>query len=63
MFYLLALASALITLGADRPAPTPYQLVVPWTNLALILLVPLLAMLGAGLLTRSRLPAEQRRPT
>jgi putative ABC transport system permease protein len=33
---------------------------VPWLNLAVLLAVPLVAMLGAGLLTRSRLPIERR---
>jgi putative ABC transport system permease protein len=43
------------------PAPTPYPLTVPWLNLSIALLVvPAVAMLGAGLLTRSRLPAERR---
>jgi putative ABC transport system permease protein len=35
---------------------------VPWLNLATLVAVPVVAMLGAGLLTRSRLPIE-RRPT
>jgi putative ABC transport system permease protein len=35
--------------------------VVPWRNVGVALLVvPLVAMLGAGLLTRSRLPIERR---
>jgi putative ABC transport system permease protein len=43
------------------PAPTPYPLTVPWFNLGVALLVvPVVAMLGAGLLTRSRLPIERR---
>ncbi|MGH3682222.1 MAG: hypothetical protein ACRDT2_18450, partial [Natronosporangium sp.] len=43
------------------PAPPPYPLDVPWAALAVLLLaVPLVAMLGAGLLTRSRLPIERR---
>lgn len=43
------------------PAPTPYPLSVPWPALGLVLLVvPTVAMLGAGLLTRSRLPVERR---
>jgi putative ABC transport system permease protein len=43
------------------PAPTPYPIAVPWRNVAVALLVvPLVAMLGAGLLTRSRLPIERR---
>jgi putative ABC transport system permease protein len=43
------------------PAPTPYPITVPWLNVGVaLLLVPLVAMLGAGLLTRSRLPIERR---
>ncbi|HEX8858645.1 MAG TPA: ABC transporter permease, partial [Actinomycetes bacterium] len=43
------------------PAPTPYPITLPWLNVAIALLVvPLTAMLGAGLLTRSRLPIERR---
>jgi putative ABC transport system permease protein len=43
------------------PAPTPYPISVPWLNVAVALVVvPLIAMLGAGLLTRSRLPVERR---
>ncbi|HZD01320.1 MAG TPA: FtsX-like permease family protein [Actinomycetes bacterium] len=43
------------------PAPTPYPIAVPWGNVGVALLVvPLVAMLGAGLLTRSRLPIERR---
>jgi putative ABC transport system permease protein len=43
------------------PAPTPYPVTVPWINLGVaLLLVPVVAMLGAGLLTRSRLPIERR---
>jgi putative ABC transport system permease protein len=43
------------------PAPTPYPIAVPWLNVAIALLVvPAVAMLGAGLLTRSRLPIERR---
>jgi putative ABC transport system permease protein len=43
------------------PAPTQYPLTLPWLNVAVaVLVVPLLAMLGAGLLTRSRLPIERR---
>jgi putative ABC transport system permease protein len=34
---------------------------VPWLNVAIALLVvPVVAMLGAGLLARSRLPIERR---
>ncbi|HEX6675522.1 MAG TPA: ABC transporter permease [Actinomycetes bacterium] len=43
------------------PAPTTYRIAVPWPNVGVALLVvPLVAMLGAGLLTRSRLPIERR---
>ncbi len=43
------------------PAPTPYPILVPWLNVGVALIVvPLIAMLGAGLLTRSRLPIERR---
>jgi putative ABC transport system permease protein len=43
------------------PAPAPYPIAVPWRNLGIaVLVVPLIAMLGAGLLTRSRLPIERR---
>jgi putative ABC transport system permease protein len=43
------------------PAPTPYPITVPWLNLGVALLVvPMVAMLGAGLLTRSRLSIERR---
>jgi hypothetical protein len=43
------------------PAPAPYTLAVPWLNVGIALVVvPLIAMLGAGLLTRSRLPIERR---
>jgi putative ABC transport system permease protein len=43
------------------PAPTPYPIALPWFNVAVALLVvPAVAMLGAGLLTRSRLPIERR---
>jgi putative ABC transport system permease protein len=42
------------------PAPEPYPITVPWPNLLVLLAVPVVAMLGAGLLTRSRLPIERR---
>lgn len=45
------------------PGEQPYPIGVPWDSLAVVLVVPLLAMLGAGLLTRSRLPIERRRMT
>jgi putative ABC transport system permease protein len=44
------------------PAPTPYPITLPWLNVAVALLVvPVVAMGGTGLLTRSRLPIERRR--
>lgn len=44
------------------PAPDLYPIRVPWLNVGVALVaVPLLAMLGAGLFTRSRLPIERRR--
>jgi putative ABC transport system permease protein len=47
--------------GAERwPRELPYPPTVPWSDLAVLLVVPLVAMLGAGLLTRSRLPIERR---
>jgi putative ABC transport system permease protein len=43
------------------PAPAPYPIALPWLNVAIALLVvPAVAMLGAGLLTRSPLPIERR---
>jgi putative ABC transport system permease protein len=58
----VAMLAALNAGLADRwPAPTPYPVAVPWLNVGIALLVvPLIAMLGAGLLTRSRLPIERR---
>ena len=45
----------------DRDTLTPYPITVPWLNVGLALLaVPVVAMLGAGLLTRSRFPIERR---
>ncbi|MFL6144598.1 MAG: FtsX-like permease family protein [Labedaea sp.] len=44
------------------PAEAAYPITVPWLNLGVALVVvPAVAMLGAGLLTRSRLPVERRR--
>jgi putative ABC transport system permease protein len=61
------LGSAVIVLTALNrryagtwPVQDPYPVVVPWTTLGVLVLVPLVAMLGAGLLTRSRLPVERR---
>ncbi len=43
------------------PSPDPIPIHVPWTNFIVSLIaVPAVAMLGAGLLTRSRLPSERR---
>ncbi|MEU5939210.1 FtsX-like permease family protein [Micromonospora sp. NPDC047548] len=42
------------------PVPTPYPVVVPWLTLGVLVVVPLVAMLGAGLFTRSRLAVERR---
>jgi putative ABC transport system permease protein len=42
------------------PDVEPLPLATPWLLLAGALVVPLIAMLGAGLLTRSRLPIERR---
>jgi putative ABC transport system permease protein len=42
------------------PAPPPIPITVPWPYLAGLLAVPVIAMAGAGLLTRSRLPVERR---
>lgn len=42
------------------PSPDPIPITVPWPVVAALLAVPLVAMLGAGLLTRSRLPIERR---
>jgi putative ABC transport system permease protein len=60
-------AGAAVLYGLNRvhagqwPAPPPYPIEVPWLNLLVsVLVVPLVAILGAGLLTRSRLPSERR---
>ena len=56
--------AVLITLNqatADAwPVQQPLPIIVPWLNIGTALVVvPLIAMLGAGLLTRSRLPIER----
>jgi putative ABC transport system permease protein len=58
----IAVLAALNRAYADVwPAPKPYPIAVPWLNVGVALLaVPAIAMLGAGLLTRSRLPIERR---
>jgi putative ABC transport system permease protein len=45
------------------PPYPEYPITVPWETLAVVLAVPLAAMLATGLLTRSRLPIERRRLT
>ncbi len=43
------------------PAPPSFPIVIPWISvLVTVIVVPVVAMLGAGLLTRSRLPIEDR---
>ena len=43
------------------PDPGPVQPILPWVTLLVVLIVtPLIAILGAGLFTRSRLPIERR---
>lgn len=50
--------------ASEWPANVPYPILVPWSSLAVVVLVvPLVAMLGAGMLTRSRLPIERRLAT
>jgi putative ABC transport system permease protein len=58
----LALLAALNVGYADLwPRPEPNPLTIPWPNVAISLLViPAVAMLGAALFTRSRLPIERR---
>lgn len=58
---LLGTASGFVPMTAYLYAEPAFRLVVPWQNLAVIaVVVPLVAALGAGLLTRSRLPLERR---
>ncbi|WP_328424637.1 ABC transporter permease [Micromonospora sp. NBC_00389] len=42
------------------PVSEPYPFLVPWPALGVLVLVPMVAMLGAGLFTRARLPIERR---
>lgn len=45
----------------DLPGASTYHLIVPWTDLGIeLLIVPAVAIAGAGLLTRARLPVERR---
>ncbi|MGW0217460.1 FtsX-like permease family protein [Micromonospora chokoriensis] len=46
--------------ASDWPVPDPYPFLVPWPTLGVLVLVPVVAMLGAGLFTRARLPIERR---
>ncbi|WP_406067230.1 FtsX-like permease family protein [Micromonospora sp. NBC_01638] len=46
--------------ATDWPVPDPYPFLVPWPVLGVLVLVPVVAMLGAGLFTRARLPIERR---
>ncbi|MEV0152254.1 FtsX-like permease family protein [Micromonospora sp. NPDC050686] len=64
---LAGLGSAVIILTAANrryaeswPVQEPYRLVVPGSILTVLVVVPLVAMLGAGLFTRSRLAVERR---
>ncbi|MEV4497354.1 FtsX-like permease family protein [Micromonospora arborensis] len=41
------------------PVPDPYPFLVPWPALGVLVLVPVVSMLGAGLFTRARLPIER----
>ncbi|MGK5738974.1 FtsX-like permease family protein [Micromonospora sp. URMC 103] len=56
----LVLSSTNRQYAASWPIEDPYPLVVPWSALGVLVLVPLVTMLGAGLFTRSRLPVERR---
>ncbi|HCT80854.1 MAG TPA: ABC transporter, partial [Micromonosporaceae bacterium] len=42
------------------PAQSPVPFAMPWQTLAVIVAVPMVAMAGAGLLSRARLPIERR---
>ncbi|MFE9919884.1 FtsX-like permease family protein [Micromonospora sp. NPDC005553] len=46
--------------ASDWPISDPYPFLVPWPALGVLVLVPVVAMLGAGLFTRARLPIERR---
>ncbi|BCJ57874.1 FtsX-like permease family protein [Micromonospora endophytica] len=61
------LVAAVIILGFTNqryaeswPVEPTYPLVIPWLTLGVLVVVPLVAMLGAALFTRSRLPVERR---
>ncbi|MFC7484126.1 ABC transporter permease [Luedemannella flava] len=57
-----AVLFALNRVYAERwPSPALFPITVPWANVAILAIaIPAVAMLGAGLLTRSRLPIERR---
>jgi putative ABC transport system permease protein len=57
---ILAALDQAYTYTISWPTRIAYPLVVPWSTLGVLVLVPVVAMLGAGLLTRSRLPIERR---
>ena len=62
----LGAATAVLTglnqvFAGQWPTPPKYPITMPWLNLLIsLIVVPVIAMLGAGLLTRSRLPSERR---
>ncbi|MEV6812198.1 ABC transporter permease [Micromonospora sp. NPDC051296] len=61
----LVSAAIVLTFTNERyadgwPIEPPYPLVIPWLTLGVLVAVPLVAMLGAALFTRSRLPVERR---
>ncbi|GGO31064.1 FtsX-like permease family protein [Micromonospora parathelypteridis] len=57
--------AAIVLFSANRqyatswPVPDPYPYLVPWPALGVLVLVPVVSMLGAGLFTRARLPIER----
>ncbi|MFI2713285.1 FtsX-like permease family protein [Micromonospora sp. NPDC018662] len=64
---LAGLGSAAVVLAAlnqryaqSWPVQPPYPMTVPGLTMAVLVVVPVVAMLGAALLTRSRLPVERR---
>jgi putative ABC transport system permease protein len=56
----IILASVNRRYAISWPIQDPYPVVVPWLTLGVLVVVPLVAMLGAGLFTRSRLAVERR---
>jgi putative ABC transport system permease protein len=59
-------SAAIVLISLNRryaqswPVEPPYPLVVPGSTLTVLVVVPVVAMVGAALLTRSRLPVERR---